>query len=480
MTTEGESVDAAFGPSTTDRRGAARPDPNRPGRRVLMVLYFFPPLGGVSMARNIRHAQYLPRYGWTPVVLTPRAGGFELKDPEALGLLPPQLSVVRTRSWEAGHVRAVVVAIREAVGRLLRALVPGVGTVGPRPADQKSGAPRLSRFARLRTLVFFPDDQAGWLPFALLAALRAGRRMPLDAVFSTSSPVTSHLVAGMFARLTGTPWVAEFRDPWIGNALAMPLPWLHRRLQTKVERWIVQSADRVVCVTPSLTRLYEARYPDAAGIVTITNGYDRTERHEPAPTKTGTRRFRIVYTGTLYRASELDVFLEGVERLVARRPDLADYLEITFFGEVTAPCRAVAEGFVQHGHLGGVLQFAGFVPRRAAIQALADADASLVLLGSGPGMGLFVGGKLYDYLGQDRQVLAMVPPGDAREVLEGLSWGVICHPDPADVERAVERLLTLPAPKGPADPGGRYDRLTLAGRLADTLADAVTAHRERT
>ena len=45
------------------------------------------------------------------------------------------------------------------------------------------------------------------------------------------------------------------------------------------------------------------------------------------------------------------------------------------------------------------------MPRRVALQAVADADAALVLLGPGPGMDLFTPGKLYDYIGQDRQVL---------------------------------------------------------------------------
>jgi hypothetical protein len=103
------------------------------------------------------------------------------------------------------------------------------------------------------------------------------------------------------------------------------------------------------------------------------------------------------------------------------------------------------------------------------MDALASADAALILLGGGPGMGLFIGGKLFDYLGQDRQILAMLPPGDSRDILLSLDWGVICDPDPADVERAIERLITIPPPDRAADPEGRFDRVTLAGQLARSL-----------
>ncbi len=472
MRTERSAGDAIRHP-VGDARRSESVATDRAARRVLMVLYFFPPLGGVSMARNLRNAQHLPKHGWVPVVLTPRAGAFELKDPDALTLLPPGLDIVRTHSLEAGHVRPAAVAVRRLVGEHLRRQ-RRAPAVGPNPSSDLTSDPRrLSRLGWLRLLLFFPDDQVGWLPFALASALRSGSATRFDAVFSTSSPVTSHLVAGLFARLTRTPWVAEFRDPWIGNALAAPLPWLHRRLRTKLERWIVRSADRVVCVTPSLSRMYQRRYPGAA-VVTVPNGYDRSERRGPTITTADDpdRPLRIVYTGTLYRETELAVFLEGVARLIRRRPDLADRFEVIFYGEVTDPCRAVAERFIREGRVGEVVRFAGFVPRHVALEALADADAALVLLGAGPGMGLFVGGKLYDYIGQDRQVLAMVPPGDARDVLEGLSWGVIADPDPEDVARAVELLLSLPVPDRPADPDGRYDRAVLAGRLAAVLTEA--------
>ena len=115
--------------------------------------------------------------------------------------------------------------------------------------------------------------------------------------------------------------------------------------------------------------------------------------------------------------------------------------------------------------LAAVVSFHGFVPRRVALHALANADAGLVLLGSGPGMGVFVSGKLYDYIGHSKQVLAMVPAGDARDLLAKLGWGVIADPEPASVANAIELLLAAPLPVVQADPEGRYDRAVSPGRL---------------
>ena len=85
-----------------------------------------------------------------------------------------------------------------------------------------------------------------------------------------------------------------------------------------------------------------------------------------------------------------------------------------------------------------------------------------------------IGGKLFDYLGQGKQILAMLPPGDSRAILEDLGWGVTCDPEPGDVARALEELLTIRPPDRRPDPTGRYDRVVLAGELARSL-DAVTS-----
>jgi glycosyltransferase involved in cell wall biosynthesis len=443
-------------------------------QRVLMVLYHFPPLGGVSMPRAVRNVQYLPRHGWTPIALTPRNAAWEPKDPLSLALLPADLAVIRTDSIEAGHVRAAALRVRD---RIAARPAPDLPTDGVRPAATGPSsllAGRSGRAARLRHLLFFPDNEIGWLPFAVAAALRVHRSEPFQAVYSSSFPITAHLVAGVFKRLTGVPWVAEFRDPWQGNVLAVRRPWFQRRLQLKLERWIVRSADRVVTVTPTLTRMYQERYP-GADIRTITNGYDRTEAPAAGPARPADGRFRIVYTGTLDRPAELEAFLGGVHRLVARRPELRMGLKVVFYGLISDACRAVAQGYAERGHLEDVVRIAGLVSRQLALAAVAEADAALVLLGSGPGMDLFVGGKLYDYLGQNRQILAMVPQGDARDVLAGLGWGVIADPTPESVEAAVERLIGQPAPAGPADPTGRYDRAALAGELAALLDDVAPA-----
>lgn len=449
--------------------------PEQPSRTVLMVLYFFPPIGGISTSRNIRNVEHLPRYGWRPVVVTPGNAAYGVEDPSLLALVDPSVEVIRTGSVEAGHVRAWLVHMASTLGlsRLHRLLRRGAGSrrrgTGSETFSASTSREPDGLLFRIRRFVFFPDDEVGWLPFALRAALRRHRTEPVDAVYSTASPITSHLVAGLFKRRTGVPWVAEFRDPWLGTALSKPIPWLHRRIKARLERWIIRTADQVVFLAPSTARMYQQRYPFMSNFSVIPNGYDRSEStarsREPEPG----RRFRIVYTGLLFRPMELAVFLEGLDQLVTRRPELTEQLEVHFYGAVDPACREIADRAMASERLRRVVEFRGYVPRREAIQAVADADAALVLLGAGPSMGVYIPGKLFDYLGQSQQILAIIPRGDAWDLLEELDWGIRAEPDPVEVERAIELVMTSPPPRRPADRDGRYDRVLLAGRLAETL-----------
>ncbi len=84
-----------------------------------------------------------------------------------------------------------------------------------------------------------------------------------------------------------------------------------------------------------------------------------------------------------------------------------------------------------------------------------------------------------EYVGLDRQILAVVPPGRARDLLAELDWGIVADPTPAGVADGLERLLATPAPNRRADAEGRYDRVNLTKRFAavSRVLDGRTAAR---
>src|SRR5215216_1576612 len=255
------------------RYGAAVPT----GRRVLVIAYYFPPLGGAGVQRILKFVKYLPEFGWTTTVVSTRSRVYGTHDETLLDEIPEGIRVVRTPGFP--------------VARWLGILL---GKLGLR---------------RLRLWALWPDGGLGWAPAAFLAARRELRRERPDVVFSTSAPYGGHLVALALHRLTGIPWVADFRDEWASNPHLAQQPRLLAEASRRAERGIARAADRIVVAADYFE--LEGASPSDPRRVTITNGVDAADiaadDAEPAA-----NRFRLSFIGTLYGTIDAAPVLEAV------------------------------------------------------------------------------------------------------------------------------------------------------------------------
>lgn len=445
--------------------------------RALIVTYYFPPVGGVGVQRTLKYVTYLPRWGWQPVVVAPGDPAYPVRDRSLLSSLPMGLEVHRTSSLEPGRLP------NAAARRYARRKAGPAGDVATDLGATSVGGGLKTRVLRKITIAWnrvwgallFPDGSIAWVPFGVRAGRSANRHGNVDVIYSSAAPISTHVVAGLLKRRMRRPWVADFRDPWVGNPFAAPLSRPKRRLQKRTERWIVTRADRVVVAVDAMREQFIERYPELAEkFVYIPNGYDRSDLAGIVPAPPDPGRFHILYAGSLYRPQELEVFLLGVERLLARRPDLRDRLRVDFVGRMNEPNARQAVEFSKPERLGGIVSFGGFIPRPQALARMAGADALLQLMPDLAGAEIFVGGKLSEYLAFDRPILAVMPPGEGRRLVEALPTGRVADVRPDSVADAVERLLDDPPAPAPADPTGRFDRVNLAGELA-RLFDEVVA-----
>lgn len=460
--------------------------PDKPRRTLLVVTYFFPPTGGVGVQRTLQFVRNLRLEGWRAVVVTPAEPAYPVRDPELLAEVPEDVSIIRTANLEpAGFAGGLASRFRQRVDkRDSSASAPQVHAAGRTGSEAAASRRREPLRAFLRTgrqwwmrllrIVLFPDDQVLWWLFAVRAVRRSKERSAIDAIYSSSPPFTTHLIARAARGTLGRPWVADFRDPFVGNAFAGRPSALKGRLQAWLEGHIVDTAEAIVVASPSMERAFRTRYPKAASrIVCIPNGYDRSdfERIAPLPRRAGL--FTIVYGGSIYGTRELGLFLDGVEHLLARRPELRERLRIEFVGRVNVLNQGIAASYASPARLGRIVSYTGFLPRREALGRMRSADALLQLISDDPGKEAFVGTKTLESLGFDLPILAVVPRGDARALLEELDWGVIADPEPEAIAMGLEQLIDSPRPVRMADPERRYDRATQARQLAALLDGLV-------
>jgi len=414
-------------------------------RRVLIVAYYFPPIGGIGAIRMAKFAEYLPSLGWEPTVLAPG----ETPHPLDRELHVREDRVVRSRSIELSRLgRAVPGKPSERAGP---------GTAHPSPAF---GIRQAIRRAAHR-YVFYPDGQIGWY----LGAVRAGRRAlahgEFDVIYSSSNPITAHLVARSLHRHSGLPWIAEFRDPW-SDRLGADHPYA--RHAKRLSRRIAREADRVIVPTPTMaSHLAEVWGRD---IDVVMNGHD-VQARPLAPTDDPT----ITHVGTYYPGrQDLRVVWEALRR---RRADGARPVpRIRFVGPLPEELAAELGEF----GLTDLVETTGFVAHDAAMAAMRSSSLLVAsgFTGEDPLSLGVIPAKLFEYLASGLPILYVGKPSDdAWRLLDGeRSCSLVEFGDTEAAAGALEEALSAPPHQRDAERHGRRARARELARILDESAGA--------
>jgi len=188
----------------------------------------------------------------------------------------------------------------------------------PSPFDRRSVSPRPRGSLRpetalrdhpsllrrlLRQLLFVPDPQIYWIPFAFAAARRALGRRPADAIFCSGPPFSIFILGRGLKSYWRAPLVLDYRDVWMDHPW-WPVPRWRRPLERWLERRLLAGADLVLANHNSMFQTLLARAPRIADrCLVVPNGFDPDELGPPvSPAWRSGQKFEMVYAGTLYRA----------------------------------------------------------------------------------------------------------------------------------------------------------------------------------
>src|SRR5262245_25550172 len=142
-------------------------------RRVLMICFAYPPVGGAGMIRSAKFVKFLPSFGYEPVVVTPAHGAARLPCDADFGRSPG------ATIHHTGY-RDVVNDVRDLFHRRTpRPLRTSLVTDAVAPAQPAQGwCQSVRRLAY--DAVALPDEHIGWKQPALQAARALVARARFD------------------------------------------------------------------------------------------------------------------------------------------------------------------------------------------------------------------------------------------------------------------------------------------------------------
>jgi glycosyltransferase involved in cell wall biosynthesis len=447
--------------------------PERSPRRLLFIAYHFAPSLEMGARSCAQIARYLPLHGWSPVVLTAREKYIEERyrgsADEVAGLGLPD-AVVRTRRLP--HPFDLYRWLRSTFRRKRQdAGVLGTDAEVDTPLSNKG---TLRRW--LLSALSVPDMCTGWILPAVVAGLKAARESKVEQIFSSGPFWTNHLVGLTLSYLTGLPWTAHFRDPWVTGFYQAPTPSLPAWVNGWLERIVVTRATAVVSVTEEHTAAFRRAYPrlPADKFFTVTNGYDNEEWAE-SPVQVQRERedegkFLITYTGKFYVERDPQPLFRALRTLIDSGDIEREQVQVDLVGWCeTSEGRSVMEMVIESG-LGDCVNILGPRGRKETIHLLMRANLLLLLAER---FVIQIPGKTYEYLRAGRPILAITPDGALADFLRrtGAGWVVDPKDDDGVLAAVRERYLQWKAgERGPtANPEivAGFDRRKLAGRLAE-------------
>jgi glycosyltransferase involved in cell wall biosynthesis len=437
-------------------------------KKVLIISYYFPPSGGPGVQRVLKFVKYLPQFGWEPIVLTVQGGDFPARDESLLDEIPPLTKVYRTKIFEPYRL------YRKLTGKAATAPVD-VENI-PIGDNRRSLAERIAGF--VRETFFIPDARIGWYPYAVPIATEIVKHEKVDAIYSSSPPYSSAVIAREIHKRTGLPWIAGFRDPWIGF-ISSPDRWFFpNRIDKYLERSVFEEANLVECAWRGIVKDFQEKYPHVNPLkcLHLPNGFD-PEDYPPCDEQSH-EKFTVTYTGSMYGRRNPASFLRAVSDLVREGTVNDKKIKLKFVGRFGAEVQAMFNA----SSLQSVIEVVPYVTHSESIQQLLKADCLLLVVDESKESSEIVPGKVFEYLGAHRPILALAQKGAIAEILEETKSGrAVPNQDIDAIKRAfVENYQNFVYHRKNFSPDEakikQYERREITRRLAGLL-DYLQNHR---
>lgn len=397
--------------------------------RLVLITFHFPPSSAIGAARMFSLAQYLASRGHevnaihanVPPVADDRSdafGAISRIPVEWFDVLRPWrgLSAGARASWSISDSMESGVAKRSK----LRSFI------------LKQVHPRVSSF--YRSFVAFPDVAVGWIPFALRVALRDIRVSGATAIVSSGPPFSAHVVASIVSRITGVPWLADFRDPWTQGRY-YPFGPVRRKSDRYLERCVLAGASVLTTVSPPLVAELASLHGNRVSLVM--NGYDHLERLKDDSPPLSDAALNILYVGRSFYGGERSP--SRLFRSALRLGLTESQMRIHFLGARHEDVM-IFEGANEVKNL---LVFHDEVGAEESRRMQERAGALLLLLREDSADAGTYSGKLFEYIGAGRPVVLIgYEDGVAAELLRTSKLGYVPRTD-QELDKLLQDLVGI-------------------------------------
>jgi len=367
-------------------------------KSALYIAFHYPPiLGSSGVLRSLAFTRHLADNGWRTVVVSASLQAYGAWSEEQLAMLPNNVEVIR------GFCR--------------------------------NSAKSFSIKGKYLALMALPDNWQSWIVGGVISGLNSIRKNRPSVIISTYPIASAHIIALILHKITGIPWVADFRDP-------MAQEDYPANLRTrKVFRWIEEKAIKYaaafIVTTKGTHALYRQRYPQANPQLfqLIPNGYDAVAFEGLVSNVEKGPKTVLLHSGVIYPSERDPTSLFKALAALKQRGDISSrWLEIRL--RATGHDERYRQ-MLQQYQIEDLVQLEPIIPYQQALQEMYNVDGLLLMQAAN--CNFQIPAKVYEYIKVNKPILGLMPlAGDTGQLVNSLPQGHLC---PLDDQLAIETTL---------------------------------------
>ena len=411
--------------------------------KVLVVAYYFPPMGLSGVQRTLKFVKYMKKYNWDPTVITTGNVAYFAHD----NFLQKEIS-------DTG-----VKIIRVSGSNEPNSILSKLGTIKLPSEFLRNTLNKISQ------TFFIPDNKISWSKLAYKKIDEILINEKFDALFITCPPFSAFDIISKIKKKHDIPLFADYRDLWYRSYFAFyPTPF-HRLLHKKKEYWALKAADRIIVTNRKIKEKLLSTYPFLTfeDVVIVSHGYDHEDFEKIEAQTKPQNKMVLMYSGIFMVYSTPVYLLRAFKQLTIERPDIASNIELHFVGLL----RKENHKLIRKLKLQTFVKDHGYVNHNEAIAKIKSADVLWFMVGRRRNIDAILPGKVYEYIGAKKPIIACVPEGAAKMAIEESGAGFICSPDNIDeIKNTILKVFnhykngSLPVPSDEVLERYRRDNLT--------------------
>ena len=398
-------------------------------KKVILIAFYFNQVNEIASKRLRALAKYLPQFGWEPIVIVPDLG-FIPKENDDLNC-----RIIYTEYEDMfSHFSNKFKKSKSSDFNDSDDFKESKDSKDPiefnddKLKDSTSYSnPIASRAISIAGEVFaYPDGMKYWHESAFKEASKIMDDEEIDAIISSSWPITCHTIANDLKEKQNIPWIADLRDLWNLNPYVSHT-FIRNYFEKRLELKTFENVDALTTTTDLAAETLSTLHP-MSRIVPILSGYDKDDfkfleelvSKKDDLSSDSPEKLKFIYAGSLYGGKRDPTYLfEAIRQLEDENKLDLSKISIEFYGDSTG-----LEDIANRYGLLDIVHIGGKIAHEEVLKKQLDSDVLLLISWDNEKEKMFIPGKIYEYFALKKPVLSIgYKEGSLKDLVEETKVG---------------------------------------------------------